>query len=266
MLVRASATNRHTHEMKVMSHVEWGLRGVDIDEPFTTAAARRLRAAALLVFLAGAAGARLVAPDFGLVARDGLGARGLFARGGCALIGAGKGQRSRAAAPSLLQLFGRLLGDDLQVEERGDGERVYAVEHRLEEIEALLLVFDERVFLPIADETYALLQVIEREQVVFPLRVNDVEHDDALVGAHRFRADLRLFLRVLRFQLLPDVRLNFRRGRVVKVNAFRLRVEGEDGLKLYLVVLHVPIFGRCLDRQILLGQIGQQIVRHARVA
>jgi hypothetical protein len=42
--------------------------------------------------------------------------------------------------------------------------------------------------------------VIERQQVILPLRVDDVQHDDALVGAHRFVADLLFLFGVLRFQ------------------------------------------------------------------
>ena len=54
-------------------------------------------------------------------------------------------------------------------------------------IEALFLIFNQRILLAVTDQPDALLQVIERQQVVFPLRIDDVEHDDALVGAHRFR-------------------------------------------------------------------------------
>src|SRR5438270_13630545 len=104
-------------------------------------------AAALLVLLAGAARARVVATDLGLVARDGLRARGLFARGCRALIRPRKGHGSWASLASLLELFGLLLADDLEVEERADGRRVNAVEHLLEHVDALLLVLDERVFL-----------------------------------------------------------------------------------------------------------------------
>ena len=75
---------------------------------------RLLRAAALLVFLAGAARARLVGPNLGLVARDGLYLSGFFAGGGCRLIRACEGQAGRTTRrTTLLQLFGRLFGNDL---------------------------------------------------------------------------------------------------------------------------------------------------------
>ena len=64
-----------------------------------------------------------------------------------------------------------------------------AVHHVLIQDEGFLLVLDQRVFLSVAAETDALFEVIHREQVVFPLVVDDVEHDVALGFAHEAGAD-----------------------------------------------------------------------------
>ena len=57
-------------------------------------------------------------------------------------------------------------------------------------MERLLLVFDERILLPVASQSDALLEVVHRKQVVFPLLVQQLQHDHALGVAHAFDADL----------------------------------------------------------------------------
>ena len=58
---------------------------------------------------------------------------------------------------------------------------------RFEHLEGFLLVGDERILLRVAAEADAFLEVIHREEVVFPEAVEDGEHDDALVVAHGLR-------------------------------------------------------------------------------
>src|ERR1051325_173576 len=71
-------------------------------------------AAALLVLLAGAAGAGLVASDLRLIARDGLRPGRFLTRCGRSLIRPREGQRRRTARGTpLLNLLGRLLRDNL---------------------------------------------------------------------------------------------------------------------------------------------------------
>ena len=57
---------------------------------------------------------------------------------------------------------------------------VDAILHRLEEREALLLVFDERIALAVAAQPDSFLQVVEAVEVILPLRVDDLQHDVAL--------------------------------------------------------------------------------------
>ena len=130
-------------------------------------------------------------------------------------------------------------------------------------IETLLLVFDQRIFLAVTDQADALLQVIQRQQVVLPLRVDDVEHDDALVGAHRFRpicSSLSAYLTLSLSQIASTTSCDVKFG---KSMPFAVSVEIVDGLDLDLVVFDVPIVGRHVGIQILLGEIGQQVISDA---
>src|SRR5712691_4263277 len=165
---------------------------VFISTALTSSATRSHRAVALLVFLSRTARTRIVAADLRRAAYDSLYFAAFFAGRGCALIRAGESQRTTRPS-SLTQGFRWFLFDDLQVEEGADREGVDAIEHRLKHIEAFFLVLDQRILLTVTDQADALLQVIERQKVILPLRIDDVEHDDALVGAHCFVADL-LFL------------------------------------------------------------------------
>ena len=93
------------------------------------------------------------------------------------------------------------------------------------------------------------------EQVILPLRVNDVEHDDALIGAHRLGPDLRLLHLVGGLRLLPDRLLDLARQHPLKVYAFGLGVEGVGRLELYTEVLHVPVVGRGVRGEVLLDEV-----------
>ena len=64
-----------------------------------------------------------------------------------------------------------------------------ALHHGFEHVERLALVLDQRILLPIATKTDSLFEVVHIEQVVFPLLVEDAQHDHALVIAHGFGTD-----------------------------------------------------------------------------
>ena len=71
-------------------------------------------------------------------------------------------------------------------------------------VEGFLLVLDQRIFLAVAAQADAFLQVVHRQQVVFPLVVDDVEHDHALGVAHDIGPD-QLFLFVVALgELIED--------------------------------------------------------------
>src|SRR6266542_1036056 len=107
--------------------------------------------------------------------------------------------------------------------------------------------------------------MVEREQVVLPLRIDDIEHDNALVSAHRFDADLLLLRCILGLGLPPDSISHFLRSELLEVDAFSINVQIVDGLDLKSVVIQVPILWRDIRIEILAGKIGKQIVGNTRL-
>src|SRR5215510_872647 len=130
--------------------------------------ASSLGAMTFLIFLARAAWAWVVAPDFRMVADDGTRFARILASGCGGGVGFSEGQMAAAWA-ALQPLLGRLLDGDLQVIERAHGLDVDAVEHPFKKVERLLLVFDQRVFLRVAHLVDPLFQMVNRLQVIFPL-------------------------------------------------------------------------------------------------
>src|SRR5258707_8947179 len=74
-----------------------------------------------------------------------------------------------------LQLFRRLFRDNLQVKERTNRMSVDSIQHLLEQVKTLFLILYQWVLLAITHQTDALFQVVDRQQVIFPLSVDDVE-------------------------------------------------------------------------------------------
>ena len=93
-------------------------------------------------------------------------------------------------------LFLRLGGP--HQEQEADGLRIDAVHHIFKEREGLALKFHERILLPVTAQPNAFLQVIEREKVIFPLGVHNIEQDVALEPAHGRRAEKSFLLVVAR--------------------------------------------------------------------
>ena len=89
-----------------------------------------------------------VAADPGVIAHHGLDLAGLFACRRRALIRAGKFQRRWAPVTGVAYRLGRFFRDYLQIEERANRARVYAIEHLLEKIETLSLYSTSGSFWP----------------------------------------------------------------------------------------------------------------------
>src|SRR5882724_8339281 len=183
----------------------------------------RVGAVALFVFFAGAAGARIVAANFGASAhglrcfrlcRAGLILQFFFlallfafhcARERRQLRGSFGGTRSRTGccrqwAWRRWWRSWRLVAAfhlHLHVEEITHGFVVDARHHVFEKNECFFLELNERIFLRIAAKADRFLQVIERQQVIFPLRIDHVKNDAALEPADKVRRKLLLFVFVL---------------------------------------------------------------------
>src|SRR6185503_5836167 len=104
---------------------------------------------ALLVLLPRSTRTWFVAPDFRLISDDCFDFAVFFASGSRALIRSSKSQRvrTRRHASSLLQSLRVLFRNNLQIEQRSNGAGVDAVQHLLEQVETLFLVFDQRILL-----------------------------------------------------------------------------------------------------------------------
>src|SRR5512139_1338064 len=156
---------------------------------------RGLRAVALLVLLAAPAGARVV-PAHLFLRVDRLG------RGG---LGAGTYEAELGQLPALTQLDGPvLLLRGLDPEEALHRGLHDAALHLLEHVESFLLVFDEGVLLAVAPEAHAFLEMVHGEEVVLPLVVHRLEHEELLEPPHELRSDLGLLVVVALFEGLPD--------------------------------------------------------------
>src|SRR5688572_20063695 len=80
-----------------------------------------------------------------------------------------------------------------------------AAAHVLVECEAFLLVLDQRVALAVAAQPDAFLEVVERVEVVLPLRVDDLQRDGALQPSHHLLAAHRLPGASVLLGQLPDL-------------------------------------------------------------
>ena len=144
--------------------------------------------AALLVFLAAAARAGIVAADFGFQVAD----RFDF------LIGLGAGDGRLLLAFDFAGRLGVFL-DRLRLDPRAADEtfvELFHLEdqvghvvadagpHAVEQQHAFALVFDLRIDLGVAAETDAGAQVVHREQMLFPVRVEDLEEQSPLHPPH----------------------------------------------------------------------------------
>ena len=160
-----------------------------------------------------------------------------------------------------------VLGDDLEVEQSFCGVRVDAVEHVLEHCEALLFVLHERVLLPVAHQTDTLFDLVDRREVVLPLRVDDVEHNVSLVRTQALLAG-QFFLRSVVCRCdLPDGFLDLVRRHPLEIHPGILCwIYRIDTLDLGGIRIDIPLVRRVLDVEKTRRKVLQQVVRHTRFA
>ena len=102
---------------------------------------------------------------------------------------------------------------------------------------------DERVLLGVAAEADAFLEVVHREQVVFPQAVEDAEYDHALVVAHGWFADDDFFGGVVFLELLEEGLAELVAVHLRDVDAFGFEVEAELLGQTLLDAVDVPLVG-----------------------
>ena len=138
----------------------------------------KLLPAALLIFLAAAAGAGVVAAHLFLLALLGLGAAAVAVAEHHGLLG----------RPGLRRRF--MVGFHLEVEQGAHRVRLNAVDQVHEHLIAFPLVFPQGVHLGVAPEPDAVPEVVHGQEVIFPVVVHDLEHDHLLQLLKEFGADL----------------------------------------------------------------------------
>ena len=79
------------------------------------------------------------------------------------------------------------------MEEITDRFVVDARHHVFEQHKRFFFELDERILLPVSAQPDALFQMVEREQMVLPLRIDHIEDDAALEPAHQVPAKLFFF-------------------------------------------------------------------------
>ena len=157
---------------------------------------------AVLVFLAGAAGAGVVAgdpaPGRGILGVDGAGRvagadrRRGRGRGG-RVLRAGVGALERRVLAGLVHFLRFILGEGLlrlrrhlqfDVGQHRGHPLAQSLQHLLEQVEGLALVFVERVLLGIGAQPDPLAQVIQTQQVLLPHLVEDLQQQALFDHAH----------------------------------------------------------------------------------
>src|SRR5713226_7577716 len=150
----------------------------------------------------------------------------------------------------------------LNVKEIADRFVIDARHHVFKQRERFFLELDDGVFLRIAAQADALFQVVQRQQMVFPLRIDHVENDAALQPAHQVRAKLLFFFLVAlldRFGRGVGKLVVAQRSRVgartFHIDA-KLRVAFREKLRC------VPLIGMLLARTECLGKLARDVFRN----
>ena len=116
-----------------------------------------------------------------------------------------------------------------------------ALHHFFEHIEGLALVLNQRIMLCVAAQADALFQVIHREQVVFPLRVDHAQHDHALVIAHGFGANQHLLRVIALLELGKDGVAHFLAIHLLRLKALSVDIHPEAREDCVLQGFEVPV-------------------------
>ena len=110
--------------------------------------------------------------------------------------------------------------------------------------------------LSIAAKTDSLFEVVHVQQVVFPLAIEDAEHDHALVVAHGVGSNQTLLGFITLLQLVKNCVSQLLPIELVEVNLLRNDVNAELREHLGFEAAQVPLIGMGVFRRILIEQIG----------
>src|SRR5262249_46981281 len=255
------------------------------DLRLTTPSSRR--SVTLFVLFSAPARARIVAADFRSLVphrfRDGIAAANARTLGGRARPRRRRGCRGRPRRAEHRRgggLRSRIVEDERRAPHRLPAHRrrgrffaqhraqppeitddllVHAILHRLEENEALLLVLDERIALPVAAEADAFFEVIEAVEVILPLLIDDLQHDVALDALQDVAADQLFLLLVGVDNLRPELVADLVGGLIVEVHPGD--VDREDPLRFAFERVEIPLLEIGLARRVVLDRRVENLLR-----
>src|SRR5271157_728582 len=155
-----------------------------------------------------------------------------------------------------------LLAGRLNGEEFSHGVHFYALQHVEEYLEALALIFAERVLLAVTPETYAFPQMVEREQMLLPVHVERAHRNVLLNAAERLYPEF-LLLGVVRgehlcFHRFEQARLCHR----FDILVIKVEVEKEGLEDPVLERGHVPLLRIDLFRSVLVNELLAEPFNH----
>ena len=147
----------------------------------------RLRSVALLVFFPAAAGAGVVAAHFLVASLNSLSCDWFFSAIEDERWLGTRDDGGRCGDGRLLFVSNRLY-----MEEPIKRVGLDSLHHAGKEIVAFSLVLNERIFLSIAAQSDPVAQMIHPEKMIFPVVVDDLEHEGLFQEAHQLRAQVLL--------------------------------------------------------------------------
>src|SRR5688500_12646688 len=167
-----------------------------------------------------------------------------------------RGKRSPWLALGLIEGHGRrgpalrawsgFIADDRELADPEPVHHVFvdAPLHVLEQLEAFFLVLDERIFLPVSAQTDPFLEMVEAVEVILPLTIDDLEHDESLDLPHRFGADQRFLRLVFLEDAIPQRIADLLGGLVAESEPNVVAgIETEDARHIHLQRIEIPLLG-----------------------
>src|SRR5437016_11243028 len=151
----------------------------------------------------------------------------------------------------------------LNVKEIADRFVIDARHHVFKQCESLFLKLDDGIFLRVAPQADAFLQMVQREQVVFPLRINHIENNAALKPAHEVRAELFFFFLVALLDSLGRGVGKLVMAQGARIGANSLHVNAELRVALRQELRGVPLIGMLLARAERIDKLAYHVFRDA---
>src|SRR5437867_813514 len=176
---------------------------------------------AFFEFLSTATRTGIISTDFGTIAF-------YLARRSIAAIALLLGHNELRTPAPALDLLGLLLFFDRLQKEEKTQSILFDTSHQIfEQYVGFFFVFDQWIALTIPSQSDAFFEVVHREKMVFPMRVNDLQHEHAFVVSHLRSADERFLVIVFLMSFRNQGLFDFFRTHVAWIDTFGAEIEAE---------------------------------------